>query len=232
MRDAVVCPAGSVCLYFRELGKVVRESTRSQTTIEGVKMKTSATVASLMIALFCSSLAEQTLAQGFGAAQVRRFSANNSASRFSSNQIRGQINNRGYGTAGVIGVNARTFGNAFNSVSTGAKPFQGLNRGPAVTPYLGLSNSFNGVSDYYNIVRPQQEFQRARNQQQRTNEITQQRLASQQHRLNQMAARPPFDIRGDGEISPTGHGFTYMSFTNFQSTAGYFSPIQGLQKQQ
>ena len=189
-------------------------------------MKITATFASLVLALFCFADAQSGLAQGFGAAQVRQFQGSSSVKRFSTNQIRGQLNNRAVGVYGVQGVNQRSFG-----ANARSKPFQGLNRGPSVTPYLGLSSSFNGVSDYYNIVRPQQEFNRLRNQQQRTNEITQQRLAAQSHRLNQMAARPPYEIRGDSEITPTGHGTTSMSFSNFQSTGSYFSPIQGLDKQ-
>ena len=165
-----------------------------------------------------------------GPRRLGRFSQASSADQFTTSRIRGQINNRGYGTAGVLGVNARTFGNAFSGVSSGSKPFKGLNRGPSVTPYLGLSSSFNGVSDYYNIVRPQQEFQRLRNQQQRTNEMTQRRLAAQSHRLNQMAARAPFDIRGDADVAPTGHGVSYLSMGSFGQTGNYFAPMQGLEK--
>jgi len=195
-----------------------------------VTMKFVATLSTLLAITLSLGLAQESTAQGFGAASVQAFTKNSSVDRFSTARIRGTINNQSYGTAGVRGVNARSFGNAFSAVSSGAKPFQGLNRGPAVTPYLGLSNSFNQVSDYYNIVRPQQEFERLRNQQQRTNDQTQRALVAQQHRLNQMAAAPPFDIRGDEDAAPTGHGTTYMSYSSFQNTGNYFSPVQGLEK--
>ena len=193
-------------------------------------MKITTTLSSLLAVSLCFVLAEKSVAQGVGAVQANAFRIQNSARQFTTSRIRGQINAQSYGVAGVQGVNARRFGDAFAGTSSGAKPFQSLNRGPSVTPYLGLSSSFNQVSDYYNIVRPQQEFQRAREQQARTTERTQRQLVAQQHRLNQMAAAPPFDIRGDDETPPTGHGVSYMSFGNFQSTGGYFAPMQGLEK--
>ena len=102
-------------------------------------MKTSTTIAGLIVAVFCFEYAEQSHAQGFGAAQVRRFTAGSSINRFTTDRIRGRINNQSYGVVGVQGVNARTFGNAFSGVSSGSKPFKGLNRGPSVSPYLALS---------------------------------------------------------------------------------------------
>ena len=192
-------------------------------------MRVSATF--LLLAFTCAVFpANEARSQGYGAALSRSFSARSSSANFTSNRIQGRINNQAYGRVGVQGVNLRRFGNRSSGASQASKPFKSLNRGPSVSPYLALSNSLNQVSDYYNIVRPQQEFQRARAQQQRQNEATQRQIAANSHRLNQMAAAPPFSIQGDRGIAPTGHSTTYMAFDNFQSTGRYFTPIQGLEK--
>lgn len=222
----VVCLVHTASLYFKVLRNLYAPQSKSMSGTERLEMKTFLSITALVLVACFMADAQQSHAQGFGAAQIRQFQGSASVNRFSTNQIRGQLNNRAVGVFGVQGVNQRTF-----APSSGAKPFQGLNRGPSVTPYLGLSSSFNGVSDYYNIVRPQQEFQRLRNQQQRTNERTQRALVAQQHRLNQMAAQAPYDVRGDASIAPTGHGVSYMTLSSFQQTGNYFTPLQGLNKQ-
>jgi hypothetical protein len=117
-------------------------------------------------------------------------------------------------------VNLRTYGGGAQQRS---KPFKDLNRGPAVSPYLALSGSLNGVSDYYNIVRPQQ-------RQSRTNSRMQRQTMANSRRLNQMAAASPYNTQGDPFLAPTGHSSTYMNLNSFQSTGNYFAPPQGLQK--
>ena len=92
-----------------------------------------------------------------------------------------------------------------------------------VSPYLALSGSLNTVSDYYNIVRPQRE-------QARVNQAQQRQSLANQHRLNQIASRGPYSLQGDDSLAPTGHSATYMFFGNFQSTANFFPPTQGLNK--
>ena len=165
-------------------------------------------------------------AQGYANAQVRAFQRTNSASQFSSDRLRRQIAARDIGRFGVGGVNATNYAS-----NRRKKPFQGLNRGPAVSPYLALSGSFNGVSDYYNVVKPQQEFERARRQQELEAQRNQRAIVSNEHRLNQMAAQAPFSITGDQTTAPTGHSVTYQNFGNFGSTGNYFAPMQGLDKQ-
>ena len=170
--------------------------------------------------------APEASAQGYANAQVNQFRNSTNASAFSSQRLRNQVRGRDIGRFGVAGINATNFSNQPKN-----KPFQGLNRGPVVSPYLALSGSFNGVSDYYNIVQPQREFERARRQQELENERTQRAILANQSRLNQIAARPPFDITGDKELAPTGHNVTYQAFSHFGTTGNYFTPIQGLDKQ-
>jgi hypothetical protein len=92
-----------------------------------------------------------------------------------------------------------------------------------VSPYLALSGSLNGVSDYYNIIRPQQRQARANSQMQR-------QTMANSRRINQMSASGPYSLQGDPYLAPTGHSATYMNLRSFQNTGNYFSPPQGLNK--
>ena len=173
-------------------------------------------------------------AQGFANAQVNQIRGGTSAAAFSADRFRNQILSRSYGRFGVAGVNARSFGLSSNQNPNRQKPFQGLNRGPSVSPYLSLSGSLNSANDFYNLVRPQQDFQRAQRQRERDNlqaQRAQQARLANEHRLNQMSASPPFDITGDKTTMPTGHGTSYLNMTQFQTTGAYFGPVQGLNKQ-
>jgi len=85
-----------------------------------------------------------------------------------------------------------------------------------VSPYLALNNSFNQVSDYYNIVRPQQEQQQVNQQLQRQNQAN-------QRRLNQLAAKGPYSTRGDENSAPTGHSAVFQSLGTYLNTGGYYS---------
>jgi len=181
------------------------------------------TLACFCVALSCSAfVGDEVQAQSnFGSTATDRFKSGNSVSRFSTSAIRGQLAARSVSRVGVPGVNRRSFSN----FSQKSKPFKNLNRGPTVSPYLALSGSLNGVSDYYNIVRPQQN-------QARENARLQQRTLANRHRLNQLAAAGPYNLRGDPNLAPTGHSATYMFFDNFQRTGGFYPAPQGLTKQQ
>ena len=174
-------------------------------------------------ALFCALVGDRAQAQsGSSSYQLDRISGRNSVSQFSSQRFQNRARSiRGFGTGGV---NRRSYGGASSS-SRRPKPFSSINRGPAVSPYLALSGSLNSVSDYYNIVRPQREQARANSQLQRQTQLN-------QRRLNQIAARGPYDLQGNENLAPTGHSATYMFFDNFQSTGNYFPPTQGLEKRQ
>ncbi len=173
-------------------------------------------------ALFCVLVGDRAQAQsGSSSYQLDRIRDRNSVSRFSSQAIQNRA--RSVGRFGAGGVNLRTYGGASSS-SNRPKPFSSINRGPAVSPYLALSGSLNSVSDYYNIVRPQQEQARANAQLQR-------QTLSNQRRLNQLAAQGPYDLQGNDNLVPTGHSASYMFFGNFQSTGSFFPETQGLNKQ-
>ncbi len=169
-------------------------------------------------ALFCALIGDRAQAQpGASSFELNRITNRNSASRYSSRSFQNQA--RSIGAFGAGGVNRRHYGGGSSSPRQ-SKPFSSINRGPAVSPYLALSGSLNGVSDYYNIVRPQQE-------QARVNRTQQQRILSNQNRLNQISAVNPFNLQGDANLAPTGHSATYMLFNNFQSTGNFFPPLQG-----
>jgi len=172
--------------------------------------------------LFCALVGDRAQAQsGSSSFELDRIRDRNSVSQFSSQRFQNRA--RSVGRFGAGGVNRTTYGGASSS-SNRSKPFSSINRGPAVSPYLALSNSFNQVSDYYNIVRPQREQARA-------NERLQRQTQLNQRRLNQIAARGPYDLQGNDNLAPTGHSATYMFFDNFQSTGNFFPPTQGLEKQ-
>ena len=99
-----------------------------------------------------------------------------------------------------------------------AKPFSSISRAPSVSPYLALDNSFNQVSDYYNIVRPQQQQRRINQQVQRQNQNTQRRLSQ----LTRRAAEGPYSPRGNAESAPTGHAAGFQSFGTYLNTGRYF----------
>lgn len=170
--------------------------------------------------------AQEVSGQGFANAQVNQLRNSTNASAFSADRLRQRVAARDVGRFGVAGVNSRSYG-----PSQSKKPFQGLNRGPAVSPYLALSGSLNGVSDYYNVVQPQREFERARQKQERENQRAQRAIMANQQRLEQIAARPPFDISGDRTTVPTGHSTTYQLYSNFGNTGNFFTPTVGLNKQ-
>jgi len=174
-------------------------------------------------ALFCALVGDRAQAQsGASSFQLNRLKNRHGASQFSSQSFQNRA--RSIGAFGAGGVNRRRYGGG-SSASRRSKPHSSINRGPTVSPYLALSGSLNTVSDYYNIVRPQRE-------QVRTNERLQRQTQLNQRRLNQIAARGPYNLQGNDNLAPTGHSATYMFFDNFQSTGNFFPPTQGLEKRQ
>lgn len=124
-------------------------------------------------------------------------------------------------TAGVSGLNRKTFSSSLASSSSSTsqrkKPFRGVTRGPAVSPYLSLSRPFGSATDYQTLVRPMREQQRQQEQMQRY-------TIQNQRRLNQMAARAPYNTRGDENAAPTGHAAVFQSLGSYQNTGNYFPP--------
>jgi len=155
---------------------------------------------------------------GFGTSQVTRFQNRNSASRFSASSIQNNIINRSVSNVGIQGVNRRNFlGTSSSLLSQKPKPFSSVTRGPTVSPYLALSAPRASASDYYSVIRPQQQ-QRQQNQRQQAFALQNQR------RLNQLAARAPFATTGDANSAPTGHAAVFQSLGSYQQTGNYFPP--------
>ncbi len=165
-----------------------------------------------------SSLAwSQSDTRGFGSASVAVLQSRNSASSFSVANIQNSIRARSAATVGVPGVNQRNFLGNPGSLTRKSKPFSSVGSGPTVSPYLSLSNPLSTASDYYNIVRPQQQLER-QNRQAQIQSIRQQR------KLNQLAARAPFSTTGDENRAPTGHVAVFQSLGSYQNTGNYFPP--------
>lgn len=160
----------------------------------------------------------QSGARGFGTTQAENLIRSNSAERFSAQTVQRSLMQRSTLAVGVPGVNQRNFlGSTATPASLRTKPFSAVTRGPAVSPYLALSAPRASASDYYNIIRPQQ-------QQRRENERQQIRTLQQQRRLNQLAARAPYSTTGDENQAPTGHVAVFQSLGSFQNTGNYFPP--------
>lgn len=177
-------------------------------------------VLALSAVLCCAFVGEgqaQSSSKGFGATSVTAFQANNSASRFSVQNVRNSIRNRSASIVGIPGVNQRNFLGSSSSMSQRSKPFSSVARGPTVSPYLALSAPRASASDYYNLIRPQQ-------QQRRENQRQQMQTIQQQRRLNQMAARAPYSATGDENSAPTGHVAVFQSLGSYQNTGSYFPP--------
>ena len=156
--------------------------------------------------------------QGFGSTSTNNFRRQNSAAQFSSSQIQRNLLNRSAGgVVGVPGVNSRNFLGSSSLSASQSKPFSALQQGPTVSPYLALSAPRASASDYYSVIRPQQQ-QRAANQRQ------QRQTLQQQRRLNQLAAQAPFSTTGDQNSAPTGHAAVFQSLGSYQNTSSYFPP--------
>ena len=153
---------------------------------------------------------------GYTSALLRSFQNQNNGTQFTTSRIQQQSLGRAVTRTGVAGVNLRAYEGP-GSLGNRSKPFSNVNRGPSVSPYLALSNPFSTPTDYYNVVRPLQE-------QRRMNERVAQQQYQQAKKLNEMAARGPYSVRGDYESAPTGHVVTRMYYANFMQTGEFFPP--------
>lgn len=182
----------------------------------------------LLTCLICMFAGQSVRAQsGYGASLLKSYQNQASTRKYTLRAVQNQVANRSVSASGVYGVNRQNYSNIFSSPSQRSKPFASLQRGPTVSPYLSLSSSLNGVSDYYNVVRPQQ----AQQEQQRANQRQQRQMYANERRLNQIAAQGPYDLQGDENLAPTGHSTTYLYNGNFGTTGNYFPPMVGLDKQ-
>jgi len=182
------------------------------TTIKALALST------LLGSVFAVDGFAQSDSKGFGSATLGNIRASNSAARFSVNNIQRRIRNQAVPAIGTFGINRRNFlADPSSQLSQRSKPFSGISQGPTVSPYLALSAPRASASDYYNIIRPQQQKQRDDRRQQA---FTIQR----QRQLNQMAARAPYSATGDVNSAPTGHAAVFQSLGSYQNTGGYFPP--------
>jgi len=166
------------------------------------------------LVLTSHSALAQSGTKSYGSNRISELTNRTGASRFSSKFIRDQLTASSVTRVRAAGSNLGAYkptSSSFNS-----KPFSSISRKPTVSPYLALNNSFNQVSDYYNIVRPQREQQQVNQQLQRQNQAN-------QRRLNQMAAKGPYSTRGDENSAPTGHTAVFQSLGTYLNTGGYFS---------
>ena len=188
-----------------------------QTTIQSLRFLT----LGLFVVAFSSEAWAQSGAKntGYGATTTSNLLNRSKASRFSVQSITNNVRRQSIRSVGVPGVNHRNFlGSSSSVMGQKSKPFTGVSRGPAVSPYLALSAPRASASDYQSIIRPMQQQQRAQ-QRQQVQSIQQQR------RLNQMAARSPFNTTGDENRAPTGHAAVFMSMGSYQNTGNYFPPM-------
>lgn len=165
----------------------------------------------------------QTLHAQYADARLRSLNTRNSMKNYTVERVQQRNLNRAIRPTGVAGVNRQTYAlNSPGGLSQKRKPFSQIDRGPAVSPYLSLTNALNNPfsstsTDYYNIVRPQQ-------QQERINRRVAQQQYMQQKQLNQVAAQGPYSIKGDDELAPTGHGSGFMQLGAYLNTGNYFAP--------
>lgn len=161
----------------------------------------------------------QADSSGYGQAQLNAIRNRNSGAQFSVQAIQNSIRNQSVPVVGTWGVNQRNYlgSGSSSTLSSRSKPFSGVSQGPTVSPYLALSAPRASASDYYNIIRPQQQ----RQQQDQREQVQAIRRTRQ---LNQMAARAPYSTTGDANQAPTGHVAVFQSLGSYQNTGGYFPP--------
>jgi len=154
----------------------------------------------------------------YGQAQGNAIRNQNSAAVFSSDRIRKGV----YGVApqfNFSNVNRNLF-KGVTSQPTKSKPFSHVQRGPSTSPYMGLlsDNPFtSSTTNYFTNVRPQLE-------QQKTNDKLMQQNIRMQKQLEEISARPPYDITGSDDRAPTGHAAVYMNPGGVYGNPGGYYP--------
>jgi hypothetical protein len=159
--------------------------------------------------------------QNFSQTQLNQLNKRNSASAFTSQRVMSNVINRSIPQYNFSTVNRGLLKGAMGTpMASRQKPFSQVQRGPAVSPYLGLvsDNPFTSTtSNYLNKVRPQLE-------QQKMNEKLQMQNIKMQRQLEDIAARPPYDITGSEERAPTGHAAVYQNHGGVYGNGGGYYP--------
>lgn len=158
----------------------------------------------------------QSNATGYSRNLLSQLSTQNSASGYSAQRNRNMIYRNAVPQYNYTGVGKNVLNPITGSPATPAqKPFANRSSGPSVSPYLGLTSPYtSSAANYYTLVRPQLE-------QQRINERNEAQQVQMQHQLNSLAARAPYELRGESDQMPTGHQTVYMNFL------GYYPQPQG-----
>ena len=185
------------------------------------------TAVALMVCVAVQAQAQQPA--NYSQAQLNSFKNQNSASAYSSQRIQGSVFNRTVPQYSFSTVNRNLFKGA-TSPSTNSKPFSQVQRGPSTNPYLGLlsDNPFtSSTTNYFSNVRPQLE-------QQKMNEKLMEQNIRMQKQLEEVSARPPYDIAGSEDRAPTGHAAVYQNNGGvYGNPGGYYPqvPIRGVRGQ-
>lgn len=157
----------------------------------------------------------------FAQTQLNQLNNRNSVSSFTSKREVSQVYSRTVPQYNFSSVNRGLFKGAMGSpTASRQKPFSQVQRGPSVTPYLGLvsDNPFtSSTTNYFNTVRPQLE-------QQKMNEKLQMQNIRMQKQLEEVASKPPYDITGSEQRAPTGHAAVYQNNGGVYGNSGGYYP--------
>ena len=171
-----------------------------------------------LASIVCTSM--QANAQvNYGQTQNNQFRNQNSAARFSSDRMRNGVYSAAVPQFNFSSVNRNLFKGA-TSQPTKSKPFSQVQQGPSTSPYMGLlsDNPFtSSTTNYFSNVRPQLE-------QQKMNDQLMQQNIKMQKQLEEVSARPPYNISGSEDRAPTGHAAVYQNNGGVYGNPGGFYP--------
>lgn len=155
------------------------------------------------------------------------FVSRNSAQRFTSQNMQAGVINRALPqNSGFSGMNRGLLKGAMGSHAAPqkSKPFSAVKQGPSQSPYMGMlaQTPFTSTnSNYFNIVKPQLDAQRA---EQRAQDKQKAAMLQYQQQLTQAASKGPYDPAGSEERAPTGHVATYMNNGGAYGNPGGYYP--------
>jgi hypothetical protein len=153
--------------------------------------------------------------------QLNSFTSRTSAQAFTSERMRSSVINRAVPQYSFSNVNRGILSGATGPKPVQrAKPFANAKQGPSTSPYMGLLSQTpftSSTSNYFNIVKPQLEQQRA-------NEKLQAQNIRLQQQLGEAAAQGPYSTTGSEERAPTGHTAVYMNNGGVYGNPGGYYP--------
>ena len=180
-------------------------------------MKMFMTAVALTVGLAVQAQAQQQ--PSYTQSQLNSIKNQSSASAYSTQRFKNQIFGSAVPQFNFSSVNRNIFKGATSGPSK-SKPFSQVQRGPSTSPYMGLlsDNPFTSTTtNYFNHVRPQLE-------QQKMNEKLMEQNIKMQKQLEEVSARPPYDITGSEERAPTGHAAVYQNNGGVYGNPGGYYP--------